>query len=124
MHTQVPGRQAKRTITIVVEAPITSDEFTLANLAEEFVVGEIVGVVRGGTTPDVDYTIRHGNDRNATGTEVVTGGSTVTSTTTGDSVTVFNSSTLAADEFVWVELGTVSSGSDAPTELHISIQEA
>lgn len=60
--------------------------------------------VGGGFT----YTVRKGSDRSGTGTEVVTGGSTVTSTTTGDVVTSFNSASIAADDWVWLKLTSVT----------------
>lgn len=60
-----------------------------------------------GITPSVTYTIRFATDRSAAGTEVVTGGSTVTSTTTGDIVTSFNDATIPANSWVWLETTAV-----------------
>lgn len=56
-----------------------------------------------GTTPSVTWTIRHGTDRSAAGAEVVTGGTTTTSESTGSDVTAFNDATIGADSHIWLE---------------------
>jgi hypothetical protein len=66
-----------------------------------------------GTTPSVTFTIRHGSDRSASGTEVVTGGTVCNNTTTGTNVTSFDDATIVAESHVWIETtaagGTVDS---------------
>jgi len=80
-------------------------------------------MIRGGTSPSVDWTIRHGDDRNATGTEVVVGGTVSTNTTTGDSVTSFNNPTVTGGSWLWLELGTVSAGVNAPETFTVTVIE-
>ena len=69
--------------------------------------------------PSVTWTVRHhATDRNNAGIEVVTAGTTTTSTTAGSDVTAFNDATIPADSFVWLET-TAKSGT--VTEIHITI---
>jgi hypothetical protein len=63
---------------------------------------------QGASTPSVTFNIRYGSDVSDTGTAVVTGGTTVTNTTTGTAVTSFNNGTITAGSFVWVEVTAVS----------------
>jgi hypothetical protein len=50
----------------------------------------------------VTYSIRYGTDVSAAGTEVVTGGSTVTSVTTGDSPGALTAPNIPAGNWVWL----------------------
>jgi len=88
--------------TITIEDPTSSEDISMffTNLAIS--VQEMRAVVRG-STPSVTWTVRHGTDRSGTGAEVVTGGTTTTSQTSGSDVTTFNDATIVADSFVWVE---------------------
>ena len=90
-----------RSVTILL--PATNDEVTLFRAKAAMTITKMIAVGGGFT-----YTVRKAADRSATGTEVVTGGSAVTSTTTGDVVTSFNSATIAADDWVWVKLTSVT----------------
>jgi acyl-CoA reductase-like NAD-dependent aldehyde dehydrogenase len=97
---------------ITIESPTNTEDISFFYTDVAITIQEIIAVCVG-TTPSVTYTIRHSTDRNATGNEVVTSGSTTTSTTTGDSVTSFNDATIPADSFVWLETtaesGTITS---------------
>lgn len=88
--------------SITIESPTSSEDISMffTNLA--ITVTEMRAVVVG-TTPSVTWTVRHGTDRSGTGAEVVTGGTTTTSQTSGSDVTSFNDATIVADSFVWIE---------------------
>src|SRR5574343_480737 len=88
---------------VTVLLPVTNDEITLFRARAAMTITKLVAVGGGFT-----YTVRKAADRSATGTEVVTGGSTVTSTTTGDAVTSFNSASIAAGDYVWLKLTSVT----------------
>lgn len=76
----------------------------------------LLGTSNGQT---VTWTIRHhATDRSNAGIEVVTGGTTTTSLTSGSDVTSFNDATIPADSFIWLE--TTAKGGTV-TELHITI---
>lgn len=77
-------------------------DLTLGRAPKDLVVVRLSAVLRG-TTPSVDFTVRFDSDRSAAGTEVVTGGTTVTSTTTGTTVTSLNNAAISADDWIWLE---------------------
>ena len=95
-----------------IKSPTATEDTTLWSDDKAITITKII-VVLVGTTPSVTWTIRHGTDRSLAGAEVVTGGTTTTSITTGDVVTTFNDATVVADSFVWLETtaqsGTVDS---------------
>lgn len=103
--------------TITIESPTASEDITLFFTDDAITITQL-NAVSVGTTPSVTYTIRHGSDRSATGNEVVTGGSTTTSTTTGDEVTSFNDATIPAGSWVWLET-TAQSGTVTNTNITI-----
>jgi hypothetical protein len=84
---------------------------------EAITVTKLIAVVRG-STPSATWTIRKGSDRSATGVEVVTGGTTTTSETTGSVVTSLTSAGIAANDFVWLETTAVSG---TVNELHVTV---
>ena len=104
--------------SITVESPTATENLSIFFTNKAITITEIRAVLVGSATPSVTWTIRHGTDRSATGTEVVTGGTTTTSTTTGSDVTSFNDPTIVADAFVWLKT-TAKSGT--VTELQITI---
>lgn len=102
---------------ITIESPTASEDITLFFTDDAITITQL-NAVSVGTTPSVTYTIRHGSDRSAAGNEVVTSGSTTTSTTTGDEVTSFNDATIPAGSWVWLET-TATSGTVTNTNITI-----
>jgi len=98
----------ERSKSITIEVPVAADSITVFFTNKAVTVSKMVAVLVGSATPSVAWTVRHGTDRSATGAEVVTGGTTTTSVSTGSVVTAFNDATIVADSFVWVVIGTVS----------------
>lgn len=103
--------------SITVESPTATEDISIFFTPVAITITEMRAVVRG-TTPSVTWTIRHGTDRSAAGNQVVTGGTTTTSQTTGSDVVSFNDATIPADSFVWLET-TAETGTT--NELHVSI---
>lgn len=104
---------------LTIESPTSSEDVTIFFTNRAITITEMRAVLNNGTaTPSVTWTIRHSTDRSATGNEVVTGGTTTTSVSTGSDVTSFNDATIPADSFVW--LATTAQSGTVP-ELHISI---
>ena len=81
-------------------------------------ITKMTGIVRGNTNPTINYRVMYGSDRSAAGTTVVSIGSTVTSTTTGNSVTSFNNSTPSADNFIWAYITGMAGTVD---EFHLTL---
>lgn len=110
--------------TLFTESPATGDEGPGFWTDEEIVLSEMRAIIQGGATPSVTWTVRYAADRSAAGTEVVTGGTVSTNTTTGDAVTVFNNGTIPANSFVWLETPTVTTGVNAPSIFHVTLTPA
>ena len=104
---------------ISIEDPSDSEDITLFFTDDAITVSQMNAVLLGSSTPSVTWTIRHGTDRSATGAEVVTSGTTTTSTSTGSEVTSFNDATIVAGSWVWVETTAQSGTVD---EINISIE--
>jgi hypothetical protein len=101
--TVAAGNDARLVRSVTILLPVTNDEITLFRASGAMTITKLVAVGGGFT-----YTVRKAADRSATGTEVVTGGSTVTSTTTGDTVTSFTSASIASGDYVWLKLTSVT----------------
>lgn len=110
--------------TLFAENPATGDEGPGFWTDEEIILSEMRAIIQGGSSPSVTWTVRYAADRSAVGTEVVTGGTVSTNTTTGDAVTVFNNGTIPANRFVWLETPTVATGVNAPNIFHVTLTPA
>ena len=106
------GQKDSEQKSIYIESPTPTEDISLFFVAESITIYKMTAIASG-TTPSLTYTVRHDTDRSAIGNEVVTGGSTVTSTTTGDTVITFDDATIPANSHVWFETtartGTVTS---------------
>lgn len=99
--------------------PMVNDEVTLFYTTTAITIAELDAVLRGSSTPSVTWTIRSNADRSATGTEVVTSGTTTTTTTTAQAITSLTSATIAAGLWVWLKVTAVSGTVD---ELAVSVK--
>ena len=102
--------------SITVANPSSVEDITMFKSEVGYTISSLNSVVRG-STPSITWTIRKNSDRSATGTEVVTGGTTTTSQT-GASTTSLNSASIAAGDYVWLE---VTAKSGTVDELHVTI---
>lgn len=105
---------------ITVENPGAAEDLTMFFTDVAITVTQLNAVLaNGSSTPSVTWTIRHASDRSAAGTEVVTGGTTTTSISTGSEVTSFDDATIPAGSWVWLE--TTAQSGTVP-ELHVSVR--
>jgi len=104
--------------SITIESPTGSEDFTMFYTSNAITVVRLTGVVRG-STPSVTWTVRHSTDRSLTGTELVSSGTTTTSSTLGNIINSFDDATIPAESFVWIET-TAQSGT--VNELNVSIE--
>ena len=104
--------------SLSVYAPTTSDSITLFYTPVALTISRISAVLRGSSTPSVNYNLNYGTDRSS-GTRVFTSGTTVTSTTTATVVTSFNNSSIPAGGFLWLTASAVSGTVD---ELSVSVE--
>jgi hypothetical protein len=97
--------------SITVESPSASEDISWFFTNKAITITEIRAVIYGSPTPTVTWTVKFATLRTAAGTEVITGGTTTTSTGAGDDITTFNDATIPADNHVWLET-TASSQCD------------
>jgi len=102
--------------SITIESPSAAEDLSMFYTDDAITITKIVFVITGSTS--VTTTIRHHTDRSNAGNEVVTGGTTANSTTTGNIVTSFNDATVPADSFLWLETTALSG---TPTSLSVTI---
>lgn len=108
---------------IVIEDPSASENITLYYTDVDITITKIKAVVSGtAAAPSATWSVRHDPIRAATGTEVVTGGTTTTDTSSGHTmfgyvgeseVESFDDPTIPANSFLWVTtsaVGTNTSG--------------
>lgn len=109
MESVSPYRPIEQTI---YDPVITEDPLVLGVFLWDAEITEILCYLDGSSTPSVTFTLKYGTDIAAAGTEVVTGGTTVTSTTV-TSVVAFNNHVIDAGSILWLEVtaksGTVQS---------------
>ena len=105
-----------RTATIL--NPTNAENVFLFRADRAMTIRKIVAVIAGSGSPSKTWSLRKNSDVSAAGTEVVTGGTATTNTTTGASITSFTSATLAAGD--WLRL-TTTAGAGTVTQLHLSI---
>lgn len=110
--------EAVHSKTISILNPSTSENLTVLYAENALTITKLVAISRG-TTPSRTWTLRKASDRSAAGTEVVTGGTVTTATTTAQTVTTFNSASIPAGNFLWF---TTTAGSGTVTELSITIE--
>jgi hypothetical protein len=113
--TGVTGVAAPKALTIL--EPSSSENVVLFFTTVGLTFTQIRSTVKG-SSPSVTFSIRYGSDTSAGGTEVVTGGITVTNTTTGLSTTSFNNATVPSNNFVWL---TTSATSGTVNQLAVSL---
>lgn len=102
--------------SITIENPTAAEDISMFYSDDAITITKMVFVITGSTSATT--TIRHHTDRSNAGNEVVTGGTTANSTTTGNVVTSFNDATVPADSFVWLETTALSG---TPTSLSVTI---
>lgn len=79
-----------------------------------------INFILRGSSPTLTVTIKYGPTLNSGGTELVTGGTVVTNTTTGQNVTVLTNATIPTGNYVWCSSPTVTVGSK-PTYLSVTV---
>lgn len=101
--------QPDRAFGITISNPTNAEDRTIWQTENAITISSESCVLLGSSTPSVTITLRYDTDRSATGTELNTGGNTITSTTTGNDDTSFNNPNVAADSWMWIET-TAQSG--------------
>lgn len=105
---------ATRSATMVIPSPTASEDITAFFTDIAITITKIVCTVVGSSSPSVTFDVRHGTDRSAAGTALITSPSATTNTTTGTTTTSFNNDSVSAGSHVRVKTtamsGTVTYG--------------
>lgn len=108
-----PTAEPRKPSTFNIEAPGAAEDGPTDYTAIELTITKLRAVLVGTASPSISWTLRFGPDRDAVGTEVVVGGTTTTSITTGDDITALTNPVIPTNNFLWLETtaasGTVSS---------------
>lgn len=113
LEVEVAYRRGAESKAMTLLSPTNAEDITLFRVEESMLVEKLTGALVGSGGPSVSWTVRWAADRSATGTEIITGGTTTTSTTTGDEVTSFNEPAIPAESFVWIETSAVAGTVDS-----------
>jgi len=90
-----------------MEYPVAGDNFGARQVPYACTVTKVVAVLTEDGAETVDINIGHNADRSS-GTDLFAADQEISSTTTGDSFTAFSDATIAADEWVWLEVSANS----------------
>ena len=104
-----------RSRSIVIKNPTASENVTAFYTETTISINAIYAVVRG-TNPSVRFSVRFSSNRSATGDEVITGG-TLVSSTVSMFINGFNIWVIPANSWVWI---TTTASTNA-TELALTI---
>jgi hypothetical protein len=104
------------TKAIVLRNPTNAENVSMFYTPVTLVVSAMHSVVVG-STPSVTFSIRHGSDRSAAGTELVTGGTTCTNETSGVVTTSFDAATISPG-WVWI---TTTAKSGTVDQLNLTL---
>lgn len=111
-----PTQTAEKSIAITVEDPAADEDITIHRFNVAVTITKIIGVLVGYTSVTINP--KHHTDRNNAGTGVLSAAAAVTSTTTGDNVSLAGGdATIPADSFLWLET-TAKTGTSG--QLHLT----
>lgn len=114
-----PYREIPRAVTI--GNPQSGENITLLHTQRAMAAVQIVSQVTGSGGPSVAFSLRYAPDRSAAGTEIVTGGVTCTSTTTGTVTTVLDAPLIPAGNWLWLTTGAIGG---SVTQLSVTVHFA
>lgn len=107
---------------ITIEDPTDAESVTLFYTPYSIDLSRLAAIIQGASS-SVSYRVRFASSRGAVGTSVTASAITVSSTTTANTVTSFTSSTIPADNWVWVET-TATTGTPESLNLTVSYSKS
>ena len=93
---------------ITVSAPQSGENITIFYARDSIRVTQITSIMRGSSSPSINFSIKYAGDRNDSGVELITGGITLSSSGTIDTRTSLTNPTIPANTWVWFTSGAVS----------------
>ena len=100
LHCNTGNKNNSKSLTI--ESPSISEDISFFFTERALKVYKIRPILVG-SNPSVRWSLRHGTDRSAIGTEIIAGGTVTTEVTTGIDIIAFTSSLIPANSHVWFE---------------------
>ena len=104
--------------SLTISYPTASEDVTILYTEAEHILSRVSSVLVGTGGSTVSFTLRYASDRSSAGTEVKTGGLTCGSTSTANNETVFDSATVPANNFIWLETSSITG---SVQEFHVSL---
>lgn len=102
------GGSSRVTVPKSIPWPVVGDNIWLGYAPVDITIARMVAVLQGSSSPSVSWTMKFASDRSATGTAVVTAGTTTTNTTTGDVITSMDDPIIPASNHMWLSITAVS----------------
>jgi hypothetical protein len=99
--------------SINIEDPLNTEDISFHFTDVPITVTKLRAILTGSSTPSVTWTVRHGTDRDAAGSEVVTGGTVTTDITTGSDVIIFDDPSIVANSHLWIETTSINGTVDS-----------
>jgi hypothetical protein len=104
--------------SVTISYPTAIENMTLLYAKQTLKIARVSSVLVGNTGSTVSFTIKKSAQRNAAGTEIITGGMVCDTNSSADVVTVFNDNTVQANTFLWLETTEITG---SVTEFHLTI---
>lgn len=113
--------------SITISYPGRAERISWWKTSRDITIQEIAAVLHTrdwGFYPGLEYTVRYDANPFATGTELITGGSTLQfyPGTFHLIQNALNNPNIGANNYVWLETGDVFEGGGTETELHVSVK--
>lgn len=107
-----------RVKSVTLLSPATGNNVTVFRTNTAITVANVVSVVRG-SSPQVNFTLYYGPNRDGTSNTVIQANIACSNVTTGNVQTTFSNNTISGNSYVWVQ---VLSTSGTVNDLHITLR--
>jgi hypothetical protein len=101
-------RRGPRAVVMTLETPTASEDFTIFFTPVAITISSIHAVVRGTGSPSVTIRPKQSTIRGATGTNILSADTAITSITSGQNLTSFNDNTVPAGSWIWLETTAIA----------------
>lgn len=104
--------------SVTIGYPTASEDITLLYTNQQVTIGRISTILRQTGASNVAFSIKYNADRSAAGTAIKTGGMFCAGDTVANTVTAFDSATIPANNFLWLETTSITG---SVQEFHLTI---
>jgi hypothetical protein len=93
---------------ITVSLPQSGENITIFYARDSIRVTQITSIMRGSSSPSINFSVKYASDRNDSGVELITGGITLNTSNQINIQTGLTNPTIPANTWVWFTSGAVS----------------